>query len=104
MRAFGKGHQMDGAHEAPGISSEEAGRISGLAGRKITHLLRQGRLAGRRQGPRWVVFADSLERQLASHSSSRRTRSPKPPPQAPALHDQAMQLVQKGRHGEAESL
>jgi hypothetical protein len=49
------------------LSTAEASQLSGLSLNQITHLLRQGRLEGRRFGQRlWIVYADSLEHYLAT--------------------------------------
>jgi hypothetical protein len=53
------------------LSTEEASRLSGLSLNQITHLLRQGKLDGRRFGRRiWIVYADSLEHYLATPHKS----------------------------------
>jgi hypothetical protein len=49
------------------ISTQEASQISGLSLNHLAYLLRQGKLEGRRFGQRmWVIYADSLERFLAT--------------------------------------
>ena len=53
------------------LTTTEASQVSGLSLNQITHLLRQGKLEGRRFGQRlWVVYADSLERYLATPHKS----------------------------------
>ena len=53
------------------LSTAEASRLSGLSLNQITHLLRQGKLEGRRFGQRiWIVYADSLEQYLATPHKS----------------------------------
>ena len=53
------------------LSTAEASRLSGLSLNQITHLLRQGKLEGRRFGQRiWIVYADSLEHYLATPHKS----------------------------------
>jgi hypothetical protein len=53
------------------LSTSEASRLSGLSLNQITHLLRQGKLEGRRFGQRiWIVYADSLEHYLATPHKS----------------------------------
>jgi hypothetical protein len=49
------------------LSTTEASQISGLSRNHIAFLLRQGKLEGRNFGHRvWVVYADSLERYMAT--------------------------------------
>ena len=48
------------------ISTSEASRLSGLSQGYITSLLRQGKLAGRREGSQWLVDRDALERYLGT--------------------------------------
>ena len=53
------------------LSTAEASRLSGLSLNQITHLLRQGKLEGRRFGQRiWFVYADSLEHYLGTPHKS----------------------------------
>lgn len=53
------------------LSTAEASQLSGLSLNQITHLLRQGKLEGRRFGQRlWIVYADSLEHYLATPHKS----------------------------------
>jgi hypothetical protein len=53
------------------LSTAEASKLSGLSLNQITHLLRQGKLEGRRFGKRiWIVYADSLEHYLATPHKS----------------------------------
>ncbi len=49
------------------LTTEEASRISGLSRNQITNLLRQKKLEGKNFGQRyWIVYADSLEKYMAS--------------------------------------
>jgi hypothetical protein len=66
------------------LSTAEASRLSGLSLNQITHLLRQGKLEGRRFGQRiWIVYADSLEHYLATpHKSGPKGPRTKTPPDA----------------------
>ena len=58
------------------LSTKEASRLSGLSRNHITLLLRQGKLEGRNFAHRlWTVYADSLERYMAT--------SHKPGPKGP---------------------
>lgn len=61
------------------LSTAEASQLSGLSLNQITHLLRQGKLEGRRFGQRlWIVYADSLEHYLATpHKSGPKGPRPK---------------------------
>jgi hypothetical protein len=53
------------------LSTTEASQISGLSRNHITLLLRQGKLEGRNFDHRlWTVFADSLERYIATPHKS----------------------------------
>ena len=53
------------------LSTDEAVQRSGLSRNQITNLLRQGKLEGHNFGGRyWIVYADSLERYLASPRKS----------------------------------
>ncbi len=53
------------------ITTEVASELSGLSRSQITNLLRQGKLEGRNYGHRlWMVYADSLERYLATPRKS----------------------------------
>lgn len=63
---------MTGAIDEPSntreeLSTDEAAQRAGLSRNQITNLLRQEKLEGRNFGGRyWIVYADSLERYLAS--------------------------------------
>ena len=67
---------MTDATDTPGdtrekLSTDEAVQRSGLSRSQITNLLRQGKLEGQNFGGRyWIVYADSLERYLASPRKS----------------------------------
>jgi hypothetical protein len=62
------------------LTTEEASAIAGLSRNQITNLLRRGKLEGRNFGQRyWIVYADSLEKYLAT---PRRT-GPKGPRKKP---------------------
>jgi len=53
------------------ITTDEASQKSGLSRTHLTHLLRQGKIEGRNFGRRlWIVYADSLERYLATPHKS----------------------------------
>jgi hypothetical protein len=53
------------------LSTLEASQRSGLSRNHITLLLRQGKLEGRNFGHRlWTVYADSLERYMATPHKS----------------------------------
>ncbi len=66
------------------LSTVEASQIAGLSLNQITHLLRQGKLEGRRFGQRlWIVYADSLEHYLASPHKSGPKGPRKKPTQEP---------------------
>ena len=53
------------------LTTQEASQISGLSLNHLAYLLRQGKLEGRRFGQRmWVIYADSLERYLATPHKS----------------------------------
>jgi len=53
------------------LTTAEASQLSGLSLNQITHLLRQGKLEGRRFGQRlWIVYADSLEHYLTTPHKS----------------------------------
>ncbi len=67
------------------LTTQEASQISGLSRNHITLLLRQAKLEGRNFGQRlWTVYADSLERYIATHHKS----GPKGPRKKPALESQ----------------
>ena len=66
------------------LSTVEASQLSGLSLNQITHLLRQGKLEGRRFGRRlWIVYADSLEHYLATPHKSGPKGPRKKPEQEP---------------------
>ncbi len=66
------------------LSTIEASQLSGLSLNQITHLLRQGKLEGRRFGQRlWIVYADSLEHYLATPHKSGPKGPRKKPMQEP---------------------
>src|SRR5260370_35871759 len=48
------------------VSTSEASFLSGLSQGYITSLLRQEKLAGRREGSQWLVDRDALERYLGT--------------------------------------
>ena len=58
------------------LTTQEASQISGLSLNHLAYLLRQGKLEGRRFGQRmWVIYADSLERYLATPHKSAKTQN-----------------------------
>jgi excisionase family DNA binding protein len=66
------------------LSTVEASKLSGLSKNQITHLLRNGKLEGRRFGQRlWIVYADSLEHYLATPHKSGPKGPRKNPKQEP---------------------
>jgi hypothetical protein len=48
------------------VPTSEASFLSGLSQGYITSLLRQGKLDGRREGSKWFVDRDALERYLGT--------------------------------------
>jgi len=49
------------------IGSDEAARIASLSQNHIRHLLRTGKISGKKIGPRlWVTTREQIERYLAS--------------------------------------
>ena len=58
-------------NERKELSTQEASQLAGLSRSQITNLLRHGKLEGRNYGNRlWVVYADSLEKYLATPHKS----------------------------------
>jgi Helix-turn-helix domain len=79
------------------LSTQEASQIAGLSRNQITNLLRQGRIEGRNYGKRlWVVYADSLERYLATPHKS----GPKGPRQKSS--SESSNPPQTGSNGQGE--
>ena len=73
------------------LSTQEASEMAHLSRNQITHLLRQGKLEGKNFGKRlWVVYADSLERYLASPHKS----GPRGPRKRPST-EQPISLLEK---------
>jgi excisionase family DNA binding protein len=68
------------------LSTQEASQISGLSLNHLAYLLRQGKLEGHRFGQRmWVIYADSLERYLATpHKSG--PKGPRKASSTPSQH------------------
>src|SRR5258708_23732281 len=81
------------------ISTSEASRLSGLSQGYITSLLRQGKLAGRREGSQWLVDRDALERYIGTDAPIDRQYR-----YAQHLVLRARWAFQQGRHTEAAAL
>jgi len=84
------------------LSTQEASQISGLSLNHLAYLLRQGKLEGRRFGQRmWMIYADSLERYLATPHKS----GPKGPRKEGPSKDSDVMLSKKAdQNGSNESV
>ncbi|WP_041707518.1 helix-turn-helix domain-containing protein [Acidipropionibacterium acidipropionici] len=64
------------------VSTESAAQLLGVSAQRVRTLLRDGTVAGRRQGRGWLVQAEDLERYRRDREASGRRRSDRAPARA----------------------